>query len=223
MDVLDAIANVRAWAEVAIETAVTRIFQVTQFAKSSEIGEDDAVESADENAPGENQRGQRPTVRSTPWGVAGRPTNKVRSVCLRLGASNLLFVGILPTEGYGPQNLKDGETAIWSAAVERGMHLTEDGDNKLGAASGQTVQVNGNDYKLPKWDHFLAGNVTPIAPGTPYASLAGALGIILTALTTPCVNGSPLIAPATPALANLTDFIARVSAAEYKSTKAENG
>lgn len=118
--------------------------------------------------------------------------------------------------------LEKGEVAV---ANEAGAVSKWDKDGKIShtAKAGQIVTINGEDYALPRWDHFLSGNIVPTAPGTPYSSLAGALTHILTALTTPCVNGAPLIAPATPALVNLTDFIARVSAAEYKSTKAKNG
>jgi hypothetical protein len=118
--------------------------------------------------------------------------------------------------------LEKGETAMVNEAGAV-VKLDKDGKITATAKTGQLVTVNGEDYALPKWDHFLSGTVTPVVPGTPYGSLSGALTHILTALTTNCVNGVPLILPATPAFVNLTDFIARVSAAEYKSTKAKNG
>lgn len=85
------------------------------------------------------------------------------------------------------------------------------------------VEVNGTDYHLPKFDHFLNGDVTASPPGSLYTSLSGAIGFIVGCLQTPCVSGSPLLVPGGPAEANLLDFIARLAASEYLSQKGKNG
>jgi hypothetical protein len=184
-----------------VEAAVARIFVSTLFAKSSEIGNADAVQSSDENDPGQEQPGQRPVSRVEPFGFRSRPTSKVRGLALRLGRSNVLFLGILPTEGYGPQDLKDGETSLYSAAVERGVHLDEDGNNNINAADSKDVVVNGGTKQVARVDDTLTASAkltiwakavedalsaasSPILPASSWDTLAngaaGALGDIET-------------------------------------------
>lgn len=191
-----------------VEYAITRIFIAAQFGKSSRLGNADALECADVDVDG--RRLQRPATRVQPFGFSSRPTNKVRGVGLRLGASNVLFVGILPTSGYGPQDLEDGETAIWSAEVERALHATSAGDVKLAAKSGQTVQINGDTYALIKTDTFLI-------------DIKNWVTAINATIASNCVNGEPLSAYAANAAA-ITAFLTSLSVAgAYKSTKAKNG
>lgn len=128
-----------------IPNALAQIFIVTQFGKSSELGAADAIQTADESPAGERQTTQRPVTRVEPFGFRSRPTSKVRGAALRLGSSNVLFIGILPTQGYGPQDLEDGETALYSAEVPKGVHLDKDGNVNANAKSGKKVNVGSPD------------------------------------------------------------------------------
>lgn len=130
----------------------------TLTAKTSSMGDTDAVQVAD----GDSQKRQRPVGRLEQWGLRSLPVAKVRSLWLRIGTSNVIFIGILPTKGYGPTDLNPGEVCLYSEQVERGVYLTQDGDNVLAAKSGRTVQVAGDGYKMPLWDSGTGGFVVAL-------------------------------------------------------------
>jgi phage gp45-like len=49
------------------------------------------------------------------WGLRGRPPARgIRSFWIRIGASNVVVVGIGGTGGYGPGDLDEGETALFN-------------------------------------------------------------------------------------------------------------
>lgn len=177
----------------------------TLSAASSALGDKDEVQTGDDDQNGpDNKPGQRPVRRIEPWGHRGRAPKNVRTLWLRLGSSNVLFLGIASNGGYGPTDLEDGETALYSVEVERGVHLTKDGDNKLASKSGKTVQVNGSDFSLPKWDDFVSG-----------------LSTFLTALKTDMTAANAGTLVGNPAIIAFEAAIA--TASQYKSTKAKNG
>lgn len=182
-----------------IETAIARIFLSSQLANASEIGEDDAVESADENDPDSTQRGQRPVTRVEPWGIRGRAPAKLRTVSLRLGSSNVLLLGILPTEGYGPQDLGDGEVAVYNKVENCGLRLNEDGSADLDAGTGATTNINGTTYHMPQWDDYIT-----------------ALQAFLSGL-----EGATTLANVVTAATSFDSAL--VLANNFKSTKAKNG
>ncbi len=179
-----------------MEQIPSSLFGWTLTAKSSPMGDADEVRVDDEG------KGQRPSRRIEPWGHRGRSPSGVRSFWIRLGSSNVLFMGVAPSKGYGPSDLEDGETALYSAEVEKGVHLTEDGDNKLASKTGKTVQVNGDDYSMLKTETLLA-------------DLASFLGTI-----NPANTGGPIL---NDGGTFKTNMITSLGNGSYKSTKAKNG
>lgn len=81
-----------------------------------------------------------------------------------------------------------------------------------GGESPQKIQLAGT-HPLPMWDTFLTAS----------GALNDILAVIQTALTTNCVNGSPLLAPLSPGLAKLIAFQSAISAGNYNSAIVSNG
>lgn len=125
-------------------------FGWTKSAKSSALGDKDAVETAD----GTNKA--RPVRRVEPFGHRGRAPGGVRTFWVRLGSSNLVFLGIASSSKHGPDDLEEGEVAIYSDQIEKALHCTKDGDNKIASKTGRTVQINGDSYSLLKTEDFLS-------------------------------------------------------------------
>lgn len=186
-----------------IDVRLGHLFGFSLTAKSSAMGTEDEVQTDDEG------KGQRPARRLEPWGLRGFPVSKSRSFWIRLGSSNVLFVGIAPSKGYGPSDLLEGETALYSKEIPKGVHLTDAGDNKLASKDGRTVQVNGADYFMAKWEPFatvlaaFAGSLAGITTPTTLAEVITAIGVVKTAST--------------------TLQTAMGTNSNYKSTKAKNG
>jgi phage gp45-like len=151
----------------AVEQLPFRMIGWTLSAKSSAVGDDDEVET------GDGDDSQRPVRRIEPFGVRSRPPSKVRTLQLRLGSSTTLFLGVASTNGYGPTDLDDGDTALYNA------HAAEV------RCKGDDVVVNGGTKKVARVDdtakagtlmatwmtqvetalNILAGgSVTPLSP-----------------------------------------------------------
>lgn len=159
MSWLHEIAQLRREMRQTIDMLVPRLFGWTLSAKSSEMGDQDEVQTED------GVDGQRPARRIEPWGHRGRAPSKVRTLWLRLGSSNVVFLGIAPSKGYGPDDLADGETALYCATDGTEIRLDADGNITIDAASGKDVIVNGGSLKV-------ARRTDPVRVGT----LAGANG-----------------------------------------------
>lgn len=138
-----------------LATGLRQIFLWTLTAKSSPLGNDDTVQSGDAGVdPGaadNEQKGQRKVIRVQPWGFNGAPPQNLRSLTLRLGSSNLFWVGIGPTQAYGPQDLDVGETAVY-AISKAIMRLWKAGKLSLDSDTGQgaDVVVNGGTAKVSR-------------------------------------------------------------------------
>jgi hypothetical protein len=81
-----------------------------------------------------------------------------------------------------------------------------------GGESVTEIKIAGSTYSIPKWDDFLSAT----------GALKDVLTVIQTALTTNCVNGSPLLAPG-PDLAKLAAFITALGGSTYKLSKIKYG
>lgn len=127
------------------------VFSFTRSANTTALGGEDAIETGDDD----ENKGQRPVRRIEPWGLRGRPVAKQRTLALKLGSSTVLYLGVASDGGYGPGDLEDGEVALYSKNVERGVHLKDSGDVALESASGQLVTANGDDYAALKTDDFI--------------------------------------------------------------------
>jgi len=197
------IAKLRREVTTQIDNTVARLFGWTLTSSSSSMGDKDSVQTGDE-PDSEGKQGQRPVRRIEPWGLRTRPPAKVRSLWLRLGSSNVVFLGIAPTTAYGPDSIEEGETAMYCSAGGTEVRLDKDGNVKITSASGKLVTVNGDDYSLPKWDDYMTG----------LSSFLSALKTDMTAANAGSLVGNPAIIAFEGAIAG---------AQQYKSTKAKNG
>jgi phage gp45-like len=173
-----------------IDRRISQIFGWTLSAKASSLGDNDAVETADDDIDqATHQKSQRPVTRVSPFGVGSRPPAKLRSLWLRLGASNVVFIGIAPTQGYGPQDLDDGETAIYNVSKAL-LRLWKAGkitlDSDTGAAEPQDVVVNGGTLPVARKSDKTVADATMAAwiaavtarfnaPAAPMVSAPGSL------------------------------------------------
>lgn len=161
------IADFRRQLTTDIETGLRRLIGFTLVSSSSSMGQDSVqIEDSDNT--------QRPVQRIEPYGFRGRPPAKVRGLWLRLGASNVAFIGILPTKAYGPDNLEEGETALYCSAGGTIVKLDKDGNIAINAASGKDVIVNGGTEKVSRVDdHGNVGSmVFAFGPGGAGATLS---------------------------------------------------
>lgn len=173
------------------EQLPSALFGWTLTAKSSSMGDADQAQTSD------TTESQRPVRRVEPWGHRGRPPGKIRSLWIRLGSSNVLFIGVAPTKGYGPNDLDDGETAVYNITkalvrLWKSGKITLDSDN-------EDVVVNGGTKKVARVDDTLTastalgtwagavesaisglGGVVPPTTFSSAAGQAGALGKIAT-------------------------------------------
>lgn len=147
------IAKLRREVVANAETAISRLFGWTLTSTSSPMGDSDTVETGDE-PDSSGKIGQRPVRRIEPWGVRTRPPAKVRSLWLRLGSSNVVFLGIAPTKAYGPDGLEEGEVALYCTQGGTEIRLDKDGNVVITPAAGKTVQLAGTAQKLPLWSDF---------------------------------------------------------------------
>ncbi len=199
------VAALRQELRVLVTDAVARMFVWTLTANTSALGKEDQVQTGDDDS----NKGQRPVRRVEPFGVRSRPPAKQRSLSLRLGSSTVIYLGIASDGGYGPGDLEDGETAVYSKNVEKALHAMDSGDVALASKAGQVVSINGTDYFMAKWEPF-----------------ATVLKICTQAIASSTIATDPAT---TLALANVirAAFIAlntaMASNSNYKSAKAKNG
>jgi hypothetical protein len=151
------LADLRKWVENKLTLHTATLFGWTLTAKSSEMGDTDQAETAD------GEKGQRPVRRIEPWGHRGRAPSKIRSFWIRLGSSNVLFVGIAPSKGYGPNDLEEGETAIYSAKNPEVVRAKSDGTTAITSSNSKPLTLNGDGHPLPKFDTYEAAEKTFLA------------------------------------------------------------
>lgn len=185
--------------------ATNSMFVWTATANSTALGKEDAVKTGDDDPT--NGDGQRPVRRLEPWGVRGRPVAKQRALSLRLGSSTVIYLGIASDGGYGPTDLIDGETCIYSKNIPQALRATDAGDVVLTSKSGQTVQVNG-DAEFMLLPSKLLGDLKTLC-----TALAGASPIVVGTTGIPVPNLS------TPASTILT----AIARGTYLSIVAKNG
>ena len=161
-------------AELAALKAQAVAPQWTLTSRSSAMGAADQVQTADDD----KNRGQRPVSRLEPFGLRYRAPSKLRSFSLRIGTSNVVFIGIQPSKGYGPTDVDDGEVALYNI-TKAIVRLWKSGKVTLDADSGQDVVVNGGTAKVARvgdtltasaqlaaWASVIESFCNGIAPGT---------------------------------------------------------
>lgn len=168
-----------------VENRIANIFGFTLTARSSELGGDDAVQTGD----GEDT--QKTVRRIEPWGHRGRAPSKVRSLQLKLGTSNVFFIGVASNAAYGPQDLEDGETALYNTVADCLVHLDKDGNvivnkgerkvaRKTDAISVGTLVSQAGPFPVTHtYTPTVASGTDGTAPGAPSvgptATLAGVI------------------------------------------------
>lgn len=155
-------------------------FGWTKVGSTSAMGDKDQVQTAD------GQKGQRPARRLEQWGLRTRaPSKGVRTFWIRIGSSNVIYLGIAPTKGYGPGNLDEGEVALYCMADGTIVRLTKAGKVAINSASGQDTVVNDGTLKV-------ARDTDPTASGTIACAVVGPVtGVSTATFTYTPPGGSP--------------------------------
>lgn len=185
-----------------ISDAVAGLLVYTLTGQTSSLGDQDFVERSDGTDPDTKQKTQRPVTRQEPWGHRGRPPKGVRALCLKFGSSNVVFIGVAPTQAYGPQDLDVGEVAVYNVSKAL-IRLWKDGHLTVDADTGKDVVVNGGSAKVGR-----VGDTVDIGTfaftSTPAAG-PGVSGGTAVLTWTPPGGGSPVTIP--PSGSDLTGKI----------------
>jgi hypothetical protein len=183
-----AIAEARRALREYVDQKIIGLFGFTLTTNTSAIGDEDQLAMADDDG----NKGQRPARRIEPWGYRSRPPDKVRALWLRLGSSNVLFLGVASDKGYGDSDLDAGESELYCSKSGTRIRLGTDGAIHIDAASGADVIVNGSNLKV-------ARDTDPVDLGTFIHQPASGTGVTPCQLSwvppgggTPTVIGSPI-------------------------------
>jgi hypothetical protein len=146
-----------------------------------------------------------------PFGFRSRPMNGAGGLMVKLGGEGgSAFVFGFRDRQYEIA-VELGESVAFSAS---GANTKWDKDgNIISTPTGAgKVQLGGDAHPLPLWDTFET-------------DLKTVINLVLTALTTNCVNGAPLViaVPPSPAFTTISTFLAELAAHTYESEKATNG
>lgn len=185
--------EIREW----VQQQLLGLFGWTTVASSDALG-GDTTKVADDTD------GQRPAQRIEPFGFRSRPPQGVRAFWIRIGSSNVAFIGIAPTGSYGPNDLDIGESAMYGTASGALVKIDVNGNIILTPTTGQTAQVAGSTYALPKWDDGASG---------------GFVHALLTFLGN--LNAAINITQVNTAASSFTTAIG--TASNFSSTNAKNG
>lgn len=207
-----------------VQRWIAQIFIWTLTAKSSAVGDGDAIESADDardpGAPDHEAKSQRRVVRIQPFGFNSVPPTRLRALSLRLGMSNIFFIGIGPQKAYGPTEMTEGETAVYAKAGQT-ILLDKDGNVIATPAEAGTVQLGGDDYSLLKTEDLLTdlGNFAKVVAAIALSNVAAVGSPLAGTIVAPAADGA-----AETNAVELAALVAKLSnAALYTSTKAKNG
>lgn len=124
----------------------------SQFVVFTKVARTGADGSRDEAQVSEDDKdNQRPYLRTTPWGLAGRPVVGVQIALGRAfgGSFGGVQIGIY-TKDYGPQDLEEGETALYCKASGTRVWLDKDGNIHVDAASAKDVIINGGSLNVAR-------------------------------------------------------------------------
>lgn len=181
-----------------IKRALAQLFVYSLTAKGSALGDGDQVESSDDaKAPGaasSESKPQRQPVRIQPFGFRSVQPKGIRGLTLRLGGSNLFFIGIGPTTAYGPQDLGVGDAALHSSGAAelraKGDDLIANGGTKKVALVGDQVLVGTLAGSTPVGGGAVTFVFTPTnADGTPGTTVSGPTATIAAVIAN--AAGSP--------------------------------
>lgn len=148
MSVIDQLRSELERAKEQLLARIQGIVEFTPISVSTADGSKDAVKV--QGDPSDRQRFVR---RTSPWGISGRPVAGVGVLAAIVkavaGPFGGMIVGVSTTD-YGPQDLEEGETAIWNKVNGTLIRLKPDGSMTIDASSGKDVVVNGGSAKVAR-------------------------------------------------------------------------
>ena len=146
----------------------------TTISSTTSSGDDEGVAPSDGNE--ENKRSAR---RIEPFGFRSRPPSGIRSLIVKAlaGAAHALIVGTASSK-YGPADLKEGETCLFSMAGCT-IKLNEDGEIIMTGKAGQSITLDKDGNIALK---AAAGKNITIDSGGPLGS------VIVNRGTTPVIR-----------------------------------
>lgn len=178
--------------------AVARLVQFSTTDASTASGHGDTMTG---RSLDDGQQSPIPTRRLWPFGIRSRPPRGVDCVVVKAnGGSNQGVMVGAESDAYGPEDLADGETAIYSKAFARALVADKDGNTKIGSDTGNNKDVivnGGTRVVVLDQDHVDCGTLTlTLSSAAGVSTLAysytDGLGNITTGSTTGGAPGTPL-------------------------------
>lgn len=191
---LDGLENRVERLEARLDGRISSGAEFTTLARSTSAGDKDQADVAG-SSEGSSRDNQRPVLRTSPWGISGRPVAGVFVGLVK--AIGQAFGGLIFgqwTDKYGPgtgalPELAEGETLIWCSKDGTKIYLDVNGVIHVDAASGQDIIFNGGALKVARdtdplsasgpmvaWALVAETAINALAPGTftPGNQFAGA-------------------------------------------------
>jgi phage gp45-like len=123
-----------------IDQRLANTIEYTQYSRSSALGAGDKTKGHRTEGAGE-QEYDHEAQRLQHFGLRSLPP--AGTWCVRIGASgsstNSLIVAEDPVDRYGPQDLEDGEVAIYNKVTGCIIKLDKDGNVEITAAAGKNI------------------------------------------------------------------------------------
>jgi phage gp45-like len=139
----DALRRLRTELKFYVQQRVASSIRFAQVSLNSATGYDDAVQghqTTEEEQPGGYQYQVR---RLWPFGIRSRPPAGVDAAVVHAfgGSTNGMMVGAESPQ-YGPDDLEDGETAIYSSVNASVLLADEDGNTAITSATDGDVTID---------------------------------------------------------------------------------
>lgn len=161
---------------------------VVRFSTVSATGSDGYKDAVDGRAGADETSYQYPVRRLWPFGIRSRPPVGVDAVVIHVngGSGSGVMVGA-ESNAYGPDDLAEGEVAIYCRASGAVIKLDADGKITIDAASGQDVVVNGGTLKVARETDpcrltAAPGGALAVWMGQVESAISGLAGVVPTPL-----------------------------------------
>jgi phage gp45-like len=150
---------------------IRAVVQFSTVARSTSSGHGDAMTGR--TPPGETPN-QIPVRRMWPFGIRSVPPVGIDCAVVKAnaGPNNGIMVGAESAK-YGPSDLVEGETAIYSKENPKALHADADGATRINAKATKDVIVNGGTRLVVlDTDHVNCGTLAiTFVPATPSLSI----------------------------------------------------
>lgn len=161
-----------------VDDRLASSLEYTQYSRSSKLGSGDKTVGHKADGAGERDY-DHDAQRMQHFGLRSLPPKG--TWCIRLAAAggntNGVIVAEDPGNRYGPQDLEDGELALYNKVTGCVIKLDKNGKVTITASAGQIVAINGQSWSAPQWEQFivaLSGFLTSLAGATDPAVAAAA-------------------------------------------------